>query len=145
MPDSPVHQFSITTVSLASVALRSFHPGQHRETSRSHSPSSIVSLFLSQSTKKIPPSKMTVQSTTVPLQLCESKCCSILCKCLLNPFYHCESEIHRNTRWNLFDFDVMPFLRNLFCPKWFKNKGSFGKKGGEVWQALSELLVLSET
>lgn len=113
------------------------------------SPSSTVSLFLSQSTKKTLPRKMTVHSmSAVLLQLCESKRCSILCKCLevwSNPFYYCESEIHTNTSWNLFDFDIMPFFKNLFCPKWFKNKGSFGEKGGEVWQALSELFVLSET
>lgn len=79
----------------------------------------IVSLSFSQSTKKTLPRKMTVCSMTVPQQLCESKCCNTLRKCLLevgaNPFFL--SGIHRNTTWNLFDFNVMsptPFFLFFF-------------------------------
>lgn len=135
---SPMQQLSIAAASLASLTFISPRVRQRNFQVSSFSVTRLtrltVSLFLSQSTKKTLPRKMTARSMTAPLELCESKLFSTLCKYLLefwsnHLFFYCESGTQITTRWNSLDFNVMSPAPSK--KKWLKNEASFGKKGCE--------------
>lgn len=118
MPNSPLQLNNSALLQFQCLQMLYTHFTQGKlETCRSHQP---VSLFLSQRTKKTLPNEITIQSMTVPLQLYDSKCRSTLCTYLSevwsNSFLYHETGIPKNTRWNLFHFNV---ISSFVSPSFF--------------------------
>lgn len=145
MPNSPLPSSNSASLQFHWLQLLYIHFTQGK-TERLSGPTKLtglpVSLFLSQNTKKTLPRKVTIHPMTALVQLCESKCCSTLCKYLLevwsNHFFLLwiwNSKKHKvKLTWCL--FLIVCLVLGGFSSKLFENEGSLGQKAGEVWQAL---------